>query len=116
MEIIWFILIGLCAGWLAGQLAKGGGFGSLCTRRKILEFVNATSAHPDLQSGIDSTYYEAQNRMFTSGLQTGIHDHFFTDEDSSILRPATSEALSDAFFARFRSNQECRIGGTITEC
>jgi len=27
MEIIWFILIGLCAGWLAGQLVKGSGFG-----------------------------------------------------------------------------------------
>jgi uncharacterized membrane protein YeaQ/YmgE (transglycosylase-associated protein family) len=27
MEIIWFILIGLIAGWLAGQFVKGGGFG-----------------------------------------------------------------------------------------
>ncbi len=27
MEFIWFILIGLIAGWLAGQLMKGGGFG-----------------------------------------------------------------------------------------
>ncbi len=27
MQILWFILIGLCAGWLAGQLMKGGGFG-----------------------------------------------------------------------------------------
>ena len=27
MEIIGFILIGLVAGWLAGQLMKGGGFG-----------------------------------------------------------------------------------------
>jgi len=27
MDILWFILIGLCAGWLAGQLMKGGGFG-----------------------------------------------------------------------------------------
>jgi uncharacterized membrane protein YeaQ/YmgE (transglycosylase-associated protein family) len=27
MEIVWFILIGLVAGWLAGQLMKGGGFG-----------------------------------------------------------------------------------------
>lgn len=27
MHFIWFILIGLCAGWLAGQLMKGGGFG-----------------------------------------------------------------------------------------
>ncbi len=27
MELLWFILIGLCAGWLAGQLMKGGGFG-----------------------------------------------------------------------------------------
>ena len=27
MEFIWFILIGLAAGWLAGQLMKGGGFG-----------------------------------------------------------------------------------------
>lgn len=27
MEFLWFILIGLCAGWLAGQLTKGGGFG-----------------------------------------------------------------------------------------
>jgi uncharacterized membrane protein YeaQ/YmgE (transglycosylase-associated protein family) len=27
MYIIWFLLIGLCAGWLAGQLTKGGGFG-----------------------------------------------------------------------------------------
>ena len=27
MEFIWFIVIGLVAGWLAGQLVKGGGFG-----------------------------------------------------------------------------------------
>ncbi|KAB2960953.1 MAG: GlsB/YeaQ/YmgE family stress response membrane protein [Thermoanaerobaculia bacterium] len=27
MEIIWFLLIGLAAGWLAGMLVKGGGFG-----------------------------------------------------------------------------------------
>ena len=27
MEFIWFILIGLVAGWLAGQLVRGGGFG-----------------------------------------------------------------------------------------
>ena len=27
MELIAFILIGLIAGWLAGQLMKGGGFG-----------------------------------------------------------------------------------------
>ena len=27
MELLWFILIGLAAGWLAGQFMKGGGFG-----------------------------------------------------------------------------------------
>ena len=27
MEFFWFILIGLAAGWLAGQLWKGSGFG-----------------------------------------------------------------------------------------
>jgi uncharacterized membrane protein YeaQ/YmgE (transglycosylase-associated protein family) len=27
MELVWFILIGLVAGFLAGQLMKGGGFG-----------------------------------------------------------------------------------------
>ena len=27
MEIVWFILIGLCAGWLAAQLTKGSGLG-----------------------------------------------------------------------------------------
>jgi uncharacterized membrane protein YeaQ/YmgE (transglycosylase-associated protein family) len=27
MEFVWFIVIGLVAGWLAGQLMKGGGFG-----------------------------------------------------------------------------------------
>jgi uncharacterized membrane protein YeaQ/YmgE (transglycosylase-associated protein family) len=29
MEFVWFILIGLCAGWLAGQFMKGSGFGLL---------------------------------------------------------------------------------------
>lgn len=29
MGIIWFILIGLVAGWLAGQIMKGSGFGVL---------------------------------------------------------------------------------------
>ena len=29
MEFVWFILIGLAAGWLAGQVMKGGGFGLL---------------------------------------------------------------------------------------
>jgi uncharacterized membrane protein YeaQ/YmgE (transglycosylase-associated protein family) len=27
MNFIWFILIGLVAGWLAGQLVRGGDFG-----------------------------------------------------------------------------------------
>ncbi|WP_137893135.1 GlsB/YeaQ/YmgE family stress response membrane protein [Ramlibacter sp. 2FC] len=27
MNFIWFLLVGLVAGWLAGQLVKGGGFG-----------------------------------------------------------------------------------------
>ncbi len=25
--LIWFLLIGLCAGWLAGKIMRGGGFG-----------------------------------------------------------------------------------------
>ncbi|MBD2190160.1 MULTISPECIES: GlsB/YeaQ/YmgE family stress response membrane protein [Pseudanabaena] len=29
MEFIWFILIGLVAGALAGQIVRGGGFGTL---------------------------------------------------------------------------------------
>jgi uncharacterized membrane protein YeaQ/YmgE (transglycosylase-associated protein family) len=29
MEIIWFLLIGIAAGWLAGVIMKGGGFGLL---------------------------------------------------------------------------------------
>jgi uncharacterized membrane protein YeaQ/YmgE (transglycosylase-associated protein family) len=27
MQFVWFLLIGLVAGWLAGTLTKGGGFG-----------------------------------------------------------------------------------------
>jgi uncharacterized membrane protein YeaQ/YmgE (transglycosylase-associated protein family) len=27
MEFIWFIIVGLVAGWLAGVIVKGGGFG-----------------------------------------------------------------------------------------
>jgi uncharacterized membrane protein YeaQ/YmgE (transglycosylase-associated protein family) len=27
MEFVWFLLIGLAAGWLAGVIMKGGGFG-----------------------------------------------------------------------------------------
>ena len=27
MNIIWFLVVGLVAGWLAGVLVKGGGFG-----------------------------------------------------------------------------------------
>lgn len=27
MELLWFALIGIAAGWLAGQIMKGGGFG-----------------------------------------------------------------------------------------
>jgi uncharacterized membrane protein YeaQ/YmgE (transglycosylase-associated protein family) len=27
MHLVWFLLIGLVAGWLAGQLMKGRGFG-----------------------------------------------------------------------------------------
>lgn len=29
MDFIWMILVGLVAGWLAGVLVKGGGFGML---------------------------------------------------------------------------------------
>ena len=27
MSLVWFLLIGLCAGWLAAKLVKGGGYG-----------------------------------------------------------------------------------------
>ena len=27
MEFLWFILIGLAAGWLGGRIMRGGGFG-----------------------------------------------------------------------------------------
>ena len=27
MELVWFILVGLIAGWLAGMIVKGGGYG-----------------------------------------------------------------------------------------
>jgi uncharacterized membrane protein YeaQ/YmgE (transglycosylase-associated protein family) len=27
MDLIWFLIVGLVAGWLAGVLIKGGGFG-----------------------------------------------------------------------------------------
>lgn len=29
MSFLWFILIGLVAGWLAGQVMRGGGYGVL---------------------------------------------------------------------------------------
>jgi uncharacterized membrane protein YeaQ/YmgE (transglycosylase-associated protein family) len=29
MDLLWFLIIGLAAGWLAGQIMKGGGFGLL---------------------------------------------------------------------------------------
>jgi uncharacterized membrane protein YeaQ/YmgE (transglycosylase-associated protein family) len=29
MAFLWFIVVGLVAGWLAGKLVKGGGFGVL---------------------------------------------------------------------------------------
>lgn len=29
MHVVWFILIGIVAGWLAGVIMKGGGFGVL---------------------------------------------------------------------------------------
>ena len=27
MDLLWFLLIGILAGWLAGQVMKGGGYG-----------------------------------------------------------------------------------------
>jgi uncharacterized membrane protein YeaQ/YmgE (transglycosylase-associated protein family) len=27
MSIVWFLIVGLIAGWLAGTMVKGGGFG-----------------------------------------------------------------------------------------
>ncbi len=27
MHIVWFLIIGVAAGWLAGQFIRGGGFG-----------------------------------------------------------------------------------------
>jgi uncharacterized membrane protein YeaQ/YmgE (transglycosylase-associated protein family) len=27
MSLLWFLIIGIVAGWLAGQLMKGGGYG-----------------------------------------------------------------------------------------
>lgn len=29
MNLLWFLLVGLVAGWLAGVLVKGGGFGMI---------------------------------------------------------------------------------------
>ena len=29
LSLVWFLLIGLAAGWLAGQIMKGGGFGMI---------------------------------------------------------------------------------------
>ena len=29
MDFLWFIIIGIVAGWLAGQIMKGGGYGLL---------------------------------------------------------------------------------------
>jgi uncharacterized membrane protein YeaQ/YmgE (transglycosylase-associated protein family) len=29
MDFLWFLIIGIVAGWLAGQIMKGGGFGLL---------------------------------------------------------------------------------------
>jgi uncharacterized membrane protein YeaQ/YmgE (transglycosylase-associated protein family) len=29
INFLWFILIGACAGWLAGQILRGGGFGAV---------------------------------------------------------------------------------------
>jgi uncharacterized membrane protein YeaQ/YmgE (transglycosylase-associated protein family) len=29
MEFVWFIIVGLIAGWLAGVIMKGGGFGMI---------------------------------------------------------------------------------------
>ena len=29
MDLVWFLLIGLAAGWLAGQMMKGSGFGTV---------------------------------------------------------------------------------------
>lgn len=29
MDLLWFIVVGLVAGWLAGQVMKGGGYGFL---------------------------------------------------------------------------------------
>jgi uncharacterized membrane protein YeaQ/YmgE (transglycosylase-associated protein family) len=29
MNIVWFLLVGLVAGWLAGKITKGSGFGVL---------------------------------------------------------------------------------------
>jgi uncharacterized membrane protein YeaQ/YmgE (transglycosylase-associated protein family) len=29
MRFLWFLLVGLVAGWLAGKLTKGSGFGAL---------------------------------------------------------------------------------------
>lgn len=27
MDLLWFLIVGLIAGWLAGQIMRGGGFG-----------------------------------------------------------------------------------------
>lgn len=29
MGFVWFVLIGIAAGWLAGQIMKGGGYGAI---------------------------------------------------------------------------------------
>ena len=35
MNVIWFLIIGAVAGWLAGEIMKGSGFGTLTPASKV---------------------------------------------------------------------------------
>jgi len=61
MYVVWFLLIGLVAGWLAGKITKGAGFGLVgdIVVGVIGAFVGGfffgwSASRPEVRSGVSS--------------------------------------------------------------
>ena len=69
MQLIYFLVIGLVAGWLAGQIMKGGGFGLV----GAIFLLVAVIYHTSLQSAL--TEYQELTEVVAE-FQSNYHHHF----------------------------------------
>lgn len=70
MSVIWFLIVGVIAGWLAGALVKGGGFG------RIGDLVVGGHRRPGRRASVRLRLTRWRPTRFSSGGNTWRRDSF----------------------------------------